>query len=193
MIPISYGLRLPNGNLLDIDTNRDLDSYYLTENSGILFLVDSKKKLEKVLFEDPHWSNSSNENPCWGKFKREQLIPVTVETKVEDIDLQVPRNIQAIDCRSIIWNAIRLYTDRPLKSGSCDFVLVNESLQEMKKLENQVVHFGSWYTKKRLVYALEVPEEYVEICEEYVDDQIKKQKFTSKDCCLLICELDENI
>ncbi len=191
-----YGILLPSGKLARVEKSNaydDLDVYTLTDSPhDPEFLVDDPETLVAVLFETVSDYNTDEDHPSWGKFEREDLKAVMVETEVtitERPDIKSIPNIKTIEIHDMPPTVARLHVPTIPRDSIIRYlwVLVEGSLEEMLPLVGTRAGFGQIRLKRNIIAALPTPEEYVPVAEDHIAKLTARKKPVSSGHCLLIC------
>jgi hypothetical protein len=144
-------------------TNYNLSSYDYP-----VFEAKTAQALSQILFEDTPGYNSTAECPGWGNFEREDLMPVKVVETVAIEALVLPKRVKfrTVELRAIPQRSAVRYAGCELAvSEGYYFWLVEmpegESLESLATLEGTSVYANDKYTRRTLLKAVEVPEEYI--------------------------------
>lgn len=165
---IKYGILLPDGTLarLKVKYNGD-DRYACGENSYKLtddtdckeWLVNDLKIISETLIENTPWYNTDDNLPGWGKFSRNELLPVKVKIIIEPVYVKIPVYIKTIDCYDISCDTAMEYSGLPL-SARDTYVLVTTDVdyKELLNYIGETVYFGNRYCGRQLIAALPSPD-----------------------------------
>ncbi len=138
------------------------------------FAVETAEELALALFENTPGYNSSETCPNWGGHRREDLVPVkvTMTTAFEPLALEEPLKLRTIEVRDIHRLLARRYAGEDALEGLPEdetfvFWLVElpegESLASLQAREGELVFGGDRWTRRKLVRALPVPEDYADL------------------------------
>lgn len=173
---VFYGIMLPDNSLARYYryANRGNccgeHTYTLTNSpSDPEWLVEDPDAVAATLFSDTPWYNSDEHKPRWGMFKREQMRPakVIIETTIEPTeDVHIPANIDTIEARTIPWGTAKRYAGRDdLPQKNYTFVLSRTPLDEAQRCIGKTACFGDWYTRRVVIAAVSVPDDYLDMPE----------------------------
>lgn len=178
MNEIRYGFLLPNGSLARISSEYNGDDryacgshkYHLTDDDDCpVFIVESPDKLAKILYKNTPWYNTDNQCPGWGEYSKKDLTPVEIIQSFKKIEIPEPFEVgKIVDTRDIPYAIAKQYFKDAREGEKYVWCLIDgENIDEYKKRIGQLVHYGS-YTSKRRLYAVvskdEMPEEWADAC-----------------------------
>lgn len=154
-------------------TNEDHGTgYFLSKNpSHPLFQAQSPGQIRRILFAStPHY-NATEDQPGWGLFDGDDLVPVRVRLTqtMENHTVEPSITVKTVDIRDTHIKVARGYAGRDIVTDGADqlvrwLVLCPEgqTFEDMKALEGKNVHSERDALTHRKVYAVcEVPEEVV--------------------------------
>ncbi len=138
------------------------------------FAVETAEELALALFENTPGYNSSDTCPNWGGHAREDLVPVkvTMTTAFEPVALEEPLKLRTVEVRDIHRLLARRYAGADALEGlpeneSFVFWLVElpegETLASLRDREGELLFGGDKWTRRKLVRALPVPEDYADL------------------------------
>ncbi len=138
------------------------------------FAVETADELAMALFENTPGYNTSATCPNWGGHAREDLQPVrvTMTTAFEPVALASALTFRTIEVRSIHRLLVRRYAGADVFEGVDEaetfvFWLVElpegQTLESVAAREGELVFGGDKWTRRKLLRALPVPEDYVDL------------------------------